>query len=298
MSYSIDAHVQIEFERTWQHRLQQTTSMLLPFVTPATINGWMTRRSQLGAGDMRLVTARNGTSQPDTSTTFVRWIRALVYERISWIDEWDDKELGLLAAPTGAHMEQHTSAYGRQIDAVIRDALGGSALTGEDAGTSTALGSAQTIEENYTGATAANTGLTWAKVAQAKYLLDTNHVPRDMGRAFVTSAEEERDLIRDVTQLTSRDYTQVQPITDGTLEGKTWMGFHWITNYEYLTETSNVRSCFAFHKKYVEFGDGERRASVDLLPQQSHSTQVRTRARMGASRMQEEGVVEVQTYHA
>lgn len=300
-SYNLSPLVQIEFERTWLHRLQQMGSLLMPTVTRTTINGYRKRITQLGAGSMRKITGRSQASHPDDSSTFTRWIQADKFERVTWVDEWDPIEIGQLPDPVGPHMEQHVYAYGRQVDAVIRDALEGSAITGEDGVTLISLPSSQIVANDYvkTGSATAS-GLTFAKVARAKYILDKNKVPKSE-RYFVISSQEEADLIQDVEELKNNRYTQVQPITDGTLEGKTWMGFMWITNYEDLTldsATGTIRNCYAYHKKFVELGDGERRASVDLLPQYSHSTQVRTRARMGATRTQEEAVVQVQCYHA
>ncbi len=43
------------------------------------------------------------------------------------------------------------------------------------------------------------------------------------------------------------------------------------------------------------FGDGEKRSTVDILPENSHGVQCRTRTRQGALRKEEKGVVLVET---
>jgi hypothetical protein len=302
-SYILDPIVEIEFSRVWEFRLQQMGSLLLPTVSRSTIDGDRKRFTQLGAGEMRKITGRSLATHPDDSTIFARWIVPEKFERVTWVDEWDQKEIGQLPDPVGPHMEQHVMAYGRTVDAVIRDAVEGQAITGDTGTTLVALPSSQIVLKDYvrTGA-AARSGMTFAKVGKAKRILDTNKVPLS-DRYAVISSQEQDDLVQDVEELKNSRYTNVQPITDGTLDGKTWMGFKWIVNYEDLTVAADsnglgdVRNCLFYHKSFVVFGDGERRASVDLLPLYSHSTQVRTRARMGATRKQEEAVVVVETYH-
>jgi hypothetical protein len=302
-SYVLDPIVEIEFSRVWEFRLQQMGSLLLPTVSRSTIDGDRKRFTQLGAGEMRKITGRSLATHPDDSTIFARWIVPEKFERVTWVDEWDQKEIGQLPDPVGPHMEQHVMAYGRTVDAVIRDAVEGQSITGDTGTTLVALPSSQIVLKDYvrTGA-AARSGLTFAKVGKAKRILDTNKVPLS-DRYAVISSQEQDDLVQDVEELKNSRYTNVQPITDGTLDGKTWMGFKWIVNYEDLTVAADsnglgdVRNCLFYHKSFVVFGDGERRASVDLLPLYSHSTQVRTRARMGATRKQEEAVVVVETYH-
>lgn len=303
-SYRLDPIVEIEFSRVWEHRLQQTGSLLLPSVSRSSIDGERKRFTQLGAGEMRKITGRSLATHPDDSTIFARWIVAEKFERVTWVDEWDQKEIGQLPDPVGPHMEQHVMAYGRTVDAVIRDAAQGQSITGDTGTTLVALPASQIVAKDYvrTG-TPTRSGLTFAKVAKAVRILNVNKVPQ-MGRFAVISSQEQDDLISDVEELKNSRYTNVQPITDGTLDGKTWMGLKWIVNYEDLTTTADdnglgdVRNCLVYQKDFVVFGDGERRASVDLLPLYSHSTQVRTRARMGATRKQEEAVVIIETYHA
>lgn len=293
-SYPLAGLQTIQYERLWRQRLQQLTSLLLPAVTTTDIAGERKRMQQLGALTMRAVTGRSLVTVPDDSTIYDRWLLATPFELCTWIAEWDAEAMASIDSPTGPHMEAHVLAYNRTVDAVIRDALGGSSLTGTDGTTSTALGSGQTIDKSYG---TANSGMTFAKVAQAKYLHDVAKVP-SADRYAICGAQEQQDLILNVEQLVNSRYTNVQPITDGTLAGKTWMGYKWITEYQDLNVASSIRSTFFVGKSMVAFGQNEKRASVDLLPARSHTTQIRTRARMGATRLQEEGVVLVQCYHA
>jgi hypothetical protein len=293
--YEIAPHVQIDYERVWQHRLQAVKSHLIDTVSRVSVNGERRRVSQLAQQAMREITGRALPTVASAPETYVRWMLCKKFENPQLIDEWDQVDLGLLATPQSAYIQGDVFAYNRQIDATIVAALNGNAVTGTDGTTLTPLPSGQIIDEDYG---TANSGLSFAKVSQAKYLLDAAFVPQ-MGRFFICSPQEEQDLIQNVIELKSSDYTQVQPITDGTLEGKTWMGFQWRTQTRDLPISETyIRRAFAYHKDYVEFGDGERRVSIDVMPGDSHAIQIRSRCRMGASRRQEEGVVAVECYHA
>lgn len=294
--YDIGPHVQIDYERVWQHRLQETQSLLESTVKKVSINGERKRVSQMGAVQDREITTRAASSIADAPETYIRWLLAKKFETVQDIDEWDEVDLGLLASPQGAYMEASVMAYKRRIDATIISALNGNAVTGEDGTTLTALPSGQIVDEDFG---TANSGLTFAKVSEAKYRLDLAKVPVT-GRYFICSPQEEQDLIQNVIEVKSSDYTMVSPITDGSLMGKTWMGFQWITqNIDLpLSESDAIRRAFAYHRDYVEFGDGQRKANIDIIPDASHKIQIRTRYRMGATRRQEEGVVAVECYHA
>lgn len=293
--FEIGKHVQIDYERVWQHRLQETVSHLAECVTKVAVKGERKRVSQLSQQAMREITGRALPTLASAPATNVRWLLCKKYENPQLIDEWDEADLGLLATPQSAYIEGDVFAYNRQVDATIVAALNGNAVTGDDGTTLTPLPSGQIVDEDFG---TADTGLTFAKVAEAKYRLDAAFVPQ-MGRYFICSPQEEQDLITNVIQLQSSDYTAVQPITDGTLDGKTWMGFKWKTQVRDLplSESNRIRRAFAFHKDYVEFGDGERRVTIDILPTDSHAIQIRSRCRMGATRRQEEGVVAVECYH-
>ncbi len=298
-SYPLAGLVTIEFEREWQQRLQQMTSRLLQTVTRTTINGDRKRMQQLGALNMRQITGRALATVPDDSTIYNRWLYANEFELVTWIDEWDKEAMAGISDPVGPHMVAHLAAYERQVDATIRDGVQGTSYTGTDGTTGTTVPSSQRIDEDYG---TANSGLTFAKVAQAKYILDNNEVPLE-NRWFICGAQEMQDLITNTQELTNLFYSNVQPINKGGISnGTEWMGFKWVTNYQRLTNTLEsgtqyIRQCLAYQADYVKFGDGERRASVDLLPAFSHATQIRTRCRMGATRTQEEAVVIVEAAH-
>jgi len=293
--FEIGKHVQIDYERVWQHRLQETASHLAECVTKVPVNGERKRISQLSQQGMREITGRALPTIAAAPATNVRWLLCKKFENPQLIDEWDEADLGLLATPQSAYIEGDVFAYNRQIDATIVSALNGNSVTGDDGTTLTALPAGQIIGKSFG---ASNTGLTFAKVAEAKYRMDNAFVPQ-MNRYFICSPQEELDLITNVIELKSSDFTQVQPITDGSLNGKTWMGFYWKTQVRDLPiSEANTRRGFAFHKDYVTFGDGERRVTIDILPTDSHAIQIRSRCRMGATRRQEEGVVAIDSYHA
>lgn len=296
---SLPDHFTLDFNQNWQHRVQRMPSLLRGTVSTETINGERKRFSQLEKQEMRQIVARAGTTNVDEATGYFRHLICKKFELANILDEWDEKELGVLVSPQGALVTNHGYAYNRAVDATIIAAIEGNAITGEDGTTLTPVPQTQIVEENYVfPGTAANVGLTFAKVARARRIFTDNDIPAGDGNLYaVISPADDEALVRDVDEIKNSDYSRVAPIADGTVNGKSWMGFKWIVHTG-LTTASNVTNCLFYHKDFVAFADGERRASVDILPEKSHAIQIRTRARMGAMRREEKGVVIVQTYYS
>jgi hypothetical protein len=180
----------------------------------------------------------------------------------------------------------HGYAYNRLKDSVIIAALEGNANTGEDGTTLTALPATQRVLVDHDVA-GTDTAMTLGKVTEARKIFFDNDLDLD-GNAFARN----------------KDYGNITPIVDGTLNGKYWMGFNWIVHTgltsitaagSHTSATTTADQCLFYHKSQICFGDGEKRSSIDILPENSHAIQVRTRTRMGAVRMEEKGVVIVES---
>jgi hypothetical protein len=94
------------------------------------------------------------------------------------------------------------AAIGRAMDDEIIDALGGTAKTGKDGTTSTAFPASQKIA-------VASSGLTIAKLVNAKKILDQNNVDASIKKYIVVSPEQIEDLLNNTT-VTSSDFNTVK----------------------------------------------------------------------------------------
>lgn len=291
MLVSLPEHYQTDFADNWEHLLQQKESRLENKVRRATVKGKERTFSQLGKSKMRLITTRNGQTIPSDTAMAKRWVRPKGYDEVTFIDEFDHIALGELPAPESEHVNSHAMAAKRTIDEVIIAGLEGTAYIGEDGTTAVDLAAANMVAVNYVlSGSAVNSGLTLAKLAKAKYLLDAAEVEAE-DRYFVHSAKQLNDLLNNVVEVKSSDYNEVKALVDGKVTR--FMGFDFVmTQLLTLTTATDVRTCVAYHKNGVVLGIGqEKSVKIDIRADLNHTIQIRTTLLIGATRMEEERVV-------
>jgi hypothetical protein len=259
------------------------------------INGKERTISQLGKGQMRMITTRNGKTVPSDSTMAKRWIRLVGYDEVTYIDEFDDVSLGDLPAPESEHVQQHAYAANRTCDEVIIAALEGTSYIGEQGTTAVDVPATQKVAVDYvkSGATA-NSGLTLAKLLRAKRILDGNEV-EDENRYFVIAAQQLYDLLNDVDQVSNADYASIKALVEGNVNR--FAGFEFVrTELLTLNDSTDVRTCIAYHKKGVCLCIGkDKKVKISIRDDLNETIQVRTVIQLGASRTEEERVVLVYT---
>lgn len=287
---NIPNHYTTQFDANWRHLVQQKNSRLREYVTLDSINGKEKSYNTIDTAVMALINDRSGSTRISDQAMAKRWIRPQQYDTAKLIDEWDEQLLGEVVLPTSPIVQAHGAAYARTCDSVIISALGGAAFTGTTGTTSTALPAGQKVAVNYveTG-TAANSGLTIAKLRRAKFILDANEVDEEEERIIVVSAKQLQDLLR-TTEVTSADYNTVRALVDGSLN--TFMGFKF-RRTQLLGLTSTVRSCYAYVKSGIVLAERGLKTHMDVRTDLSHSLQIRSVASLGATRMEEKKVVEI-----
>lgn len=186
------------------------------------------------------------------------------------------------------------SAVGVQIDKVIYNALGATALRGETGATSVTFPNDRTIAVNFGGAgsTPANTGLTPAKIRRASKMLTAKGVPT-YDRTFVASATGQEQLLGN-TEATSSDYNNVKALVSG--EINTWCGFNFVFLPDGIISVTDagVATYYAFHKTGVCFAMLEELfMRVSERADKSYSKQVYYEISCGAARLEENKVVKV-----
>jgi len=180
-------------------------------------------------------------------------------------------------------------AMGRAMDDVVISAATGTAFTGETGSTSTVLPSAQKITESGTN------GLTIAKLRTAKEKFDLASVDPSIARFIVVSPRQITDLLG-TTEVTSSDFNTVKALANG--EINSFLGFNFIVSNR-LSIASSKRSCIAFAQDGITLAVGKDvNARIDERADKSYATQVYYCMSIGATRMEEEKVVEVQAHEA
>jgi hypothetical protein len=114
-----------------------------------------------------------------------------------------------------------------------------------------------------------------------------------MDRVMVYAAKQLYDLLLNVDQVDSVLYNDVRALMKGRFDE--FGGFRWIRTQLLPTAgTPAIRSCIAYQKKFMLLGETKgMQTKIDILPQQSGATQVRTTWYGGGTRMEEAGVVQI-----
>ena len=287
---SIPNHFTTQFDANWKHLVQQKNSRLREYVTIDSIQGKEKSYNQLDTATMAVITDRSVTTRISDQSMAKRWVRTQEYDTAKLVDEWDEAKLGEVVLPTSPIVQAHGNAYARTCDSVIISALQGDSYTGNTGTTAVSLPSSQKVGVQYVeSGTAANSGLTIAKLRRAKFILDANEVDEEEERIIVVSAKQLQDLLQN-TQVTSSDFNTVRALVDGNIN--TFMGFKF-RRTQLLPLTTTVRSCYAYVKSGVVLAERGLKTYMDVRPDLSHSLQIRSVASLGAVRMEEKKVVEI-----
>jgi hypothetical protein len=189
----------------------------------------------------------------------------------------------MLIDPTSAYAQAAAAAMGRSMDDVIIDAALGTAFTGETGSTSTTMLSGNQIANG-------GTDLTVAKLRTAKKTLDLASVDPSIPR-YIAVGPEQIDALLGDTNVTSSDFNTVKALVQG--EINTFMGFEFIVTNR-LSKASNIRSCFAWAEDGLTLAIGKDvMARIDERSDKGYATQVYYCMSIGATRMEEEKVVQI-----
>ena len=275
----------LDFSRNIMPLAQQEKSKMYDPVMKVQVEGKRFSQDQIDAWTMQQKNGR-APSTPENDPLFARrWADVLDYHDNRIIGRED--QLKILSDPQSAMTQSAAKSVGRRIDDTVHAFALGSAYYGETGSSSIALPSAQKIADG-------GYGMTFLKARQAKQKLDDNDVETE-DRYLVISPEEESDLLN-ISQATSTDYVS-RPVID---QGRVifWMGFKIIVSTR-LSETSNVRSCYAFQRWGLCLGEaGGAFVRTSERDDKSYMWQVYYAISHGGVRLDDRRVVQIDTYHA
>ena len=262
--------------------VQQKGSRLRSAVMSDTVQGKKKFYEQVGTTNAQLRTSRHADS-PLVNTPHLR--RSMTLEDYEWGDLIDNADrVRLLIDPTDAYARNAAWAMGRAMDDVIISALLGTSYTGVSGGTSTALPSTQKIAHN-------STGLTIEKLITARKIFNSNDLDTDEQLYMAVNAAMLEDLLLE-TEVQSADYNTVKALVRGEID--TFLGFKFIHTERLGTDATPNRQCIAWAKSGIQLGIGaDIKASVAPRADKSFSTYVYYSMCLGATRLEEEKVVEI-----
>jgi len=282
MSVNVTTSFVEQYSANVQMLSQQMGSKLRAAVDVESIRGKQSFFEQIGKTTAQLRTSRHG-STPQIDMPHSR--RALTTATYEWADLIDDADkIRMLIDPTSSYAKAAAAAMGRAMDSVIIAAALGTAKTGVSGGTSTALPSTQKIVHG-------SAGLTVAKLLSAKKILDENDVDPSVKRYCVVSPEQIEDLLN-LTEVKSSDFNTVKALAQGDINS--FLGFEFITSNLLTADATPSRQVIAFAADGIKLGIGKDvTAKISERDDKSYSTQVYYCMDLGATRMEEEKVVEI-----
>jgi hypothetical protein len=211
--------------------------------------------------------------------------RRVTLRTFEWADLIDKADkVRMLIDPTSSYAQSAMMAMNRSRDDIIIEAALGTSFTGKSGGTSVVLPAAQKIA-------ASATGLTLAKLRSAAEVLNGNDVDPDIRRYMVITAQQLTNLLADTT-ITSADFNTVKALVNGDIDQ--FMGFTFLRS-ERLTLDSNAdRQVIAWAEDGILLAQSAQTVTrITERGDKSYSVQVFRSEDFGATRMEEDKVVEI-----
>ena len=283
MSNQITTAFVQQFSSNVQLLSQQMGSLLRGAVSEEAVTGEKAFFDQVGQSAAIKRTTRHGDT-PLVETPHSR--RMVTMDTYEWADLIDDADkVRMLIDPTSAYARTAAAAMGRAMDDAIIEAALGTAKTGKSGTTSTSFLAANQIAGG-------SVDMTIEKLIQAKSLLDQKSVDPSIPRYICVSPRQIEALLN-TTSVVSADFNTVKALVQGDID--TFMGFKFIvSNRLALNASTNVRSCFAWAEDGIKLAVGKDvMARIEERSDKSYATQVYYCATFGATRMEEEKVVQI-----
>ena len=268
-----------QFQDNLIHLAQQKGSRLRASVNEQSVTGEKFNFERLGTVAAVVKSSRH-TTTPVLDVPHSR--RTATMDDYQWADLIDDEDkVRMLVTPESHYARSGANSMARAIDDLIIAAALGNAVDGD--GSNVALPSAQKIVHG-------SAGLTLAKLISTKEILDGNDVDPDEARYMVLGSQQVSNLLA-TTEIKSSDYNSVKALVQGDID--TFMGFKFLRS-ERLALASTTRSCFAFTESAMGLGIGsDVKTKIDVRPDKSYAHQVYLSFVAGATRVQDECVVQV-----
>jgi hypothetical protein len=245
---------------------------------------------QIGSVDSTNAYERHSETQYNDTPHTTRKLTSNPERQADLIDVPDQKRS--VAQFMGPYATNFAFLFGRRYDITVLEAAVGTnyyKVDGATTETSIALPSTQQVAADFGGGTV---GLTLAKMIEMKSILGQNETPMGETKYFVHRQEQLDDLLNNVDQVRNADYAAVKALVQG--EVNFYMGFEFVQTQTVAVDASDIASCVAYTKSGLVAGITEGfNTKVEQLPTKNYSWQVWAQQDIGASRIQEEGVVEV-----
>jgi hypothetical protein len=283
MSVQITTAFVEQYKSNVFHLSQQKGSRLRDAVRTETVVGKSHFFERIGSTAAQKRTSRHSDT-PRVDTPHSR--RKVTMEDYDWADLIDQEDkVRMLISPESEYAQAGAWAMGRAMDDAIIDAASGNAFGGVAGGSTVALPSGQKIVHG-------SAGLSVTKLIEAKEILDANSVDPEEPRYCVVTSKQLSDLLA-ITQITSADFNSVKALVQGDID--TFMGFKFIRTERLDTNSSSNRLVLAFAQSGIGLAVGsDIQTRITERADKNYATQVFLSMTIGATRIEDEKVVEIE----
>lgn len=264
------------------HLAQQKGSRLRDAVRTETVTGKSHYFERIGSVAAQKRTSRHADT-PRMDTPHSR--RKVTMDDYDWADLIDQEDkVRMLISPQSEYAMAGAWAMGRAMDDSIIAAATGNAYGGVSGGTTVALPAGQKIA---VGAS----GLTLAKLISAKEILDGNDIDPDEPRFMIATSKQMSNLLNE-QKVTSFDYASVKSLVQGQID--TFMGFNFIRTERLGLDGNGDRQVLAFSRSGIGLAVGaDVSTRISERADKNYATQVFLSMTIGATRVEDEKVVEI-----
>jgi capsid protein len=287
MSFQITTAFVKQYHGIVEMLVQQKGSRLRECVRQEAQNSEEQFWEQIGPTDAQEIVTRHGDS-PLVSTPHDR--RRVTLQFFDWGDMIDSIDrVQMLIDPANPYAQNAAYALGRKLDDIIIASQFGTAFTGKAGTTSTTFPAGQQVAVNFGGA---NSGLTVAKLIEARRLLLAANVDVDMEQLYIAVTAKQLANLLSTTQVTNADYNTVKALVKGEVDS--FMGFTFKYTERLLTDGSGYRRVPVWAKSGILLAvNPDITTRVVERSDKRFSTYVYAKMGAGAVRMQESKVIEI-----
>jgi len=298
---TVPEHFPVLYQDEWRLEVQQLSSRLQSLVPVYPVMGDSRRFNKLGKINSQDMTGRFQDSAPEDVDTEMRHLYVGFKTAENFVSRVDSIRLGEIDSPHNSIMRSHMAAAGRDRDQAIIDMLGGNVYEGKNGTSTVAFNTSDysiAVDYQYDG-TVANTALTYDKIVNARTRLGLKNVAGQNVEGgsplgMVLTHDEIEDLLHD-DKFINRDYrAKLEEAQSGSIVDAFGFTIMAVDPALMPVDGSTVRQVYAWAKNCVAFGYAEDpKTFVDTLPTKRHDTQIRSEWAFGGTRLDDEGVIQI-----
>lgn len=302
----VAAHNQVNYMEGLLLKSQQMDAQLMDVTMPVEIDGTVSHKDSLGLASLTQRTSRFQANTLKETPRYRRNVIRLDYEHTEVYDRNDYLNARRQIQAESEQSQNVAYAFNRQRTNAILNAMTATATAEENGATvNKAFDSAnQRIDYNFEGA-GARSGLTINKLLEAQNIFSDNNVDGVTLHLALSQRQINQILVdKDDNRMAyGYDWNTLRPLAGNGTSSVDFMGMTWhkvnlITDSIMPSTAAGTplqgRSAYMFTDRAIGYGETSLQVYMDLLDGNGHGFQVAHYLELGATRLWEEEVVQIE----